>query len=160
MNTFLIPSLTDNTPVDPFARGGLIDQMFNATFPWKMLQAFTPKNTQVFDFLPSLDVKSDAKQYTLSAEIPGVASDNVKIEVHDHVLTISGEKKAEEKKEDEKKQWHVSERSFGSFSRTMTLPEDADLEHITAQQKDGVLTVTVPRATQTENKKMIEITTA
>ncbi len=141
------------TYADPlFDRGGLIDQMFNASFPWKMLKTFVPEESETF--LPSLDVRSDEKAYTVHAEIPGVSKDNVKLEVHDGQLVLSGEKK-EEVTDGETK--HVIERRFGSFERTMTLPDDADVEHISASHKDGVLTVTIPRATPKENRKSIAI---
>ena len=93
-------------------------------------------------FLPSLDVASDDKAYAMKVELPGVAPEAVKLEVNDGVLTISGEKKEETKDEQTKE---VRECSYGSFTRSMTLPEDADAEHITATSKDGILTVSIPR---------------
>ncbi len=139
---------------DPFfGKGGLVDQMFDASYPWKMLKAFgRPEMGQ--SFLPSLDVKSDKNAYTIHAEIPGVSKDDVKLEVHDGRLVLSGEKKEEVK---DGTTSHVVERRFGSFERSMTLPDDADVEHITANHKDGVLTVTIPRATPKENRKSIAI---
>ncbi len=138
---------------DPFfGRDGLVDQMFSTSFPWKMLKSFAPEESETF--LPSLDVRSDEKAYTVHAEIPGVSKDGVKLEVHDGRLVLSGEKK-EEVADGETK--HVIERRFGSFERTMTLPDDADVEHITANHKDGVLTVTIPRVTPKENRKSIAI---
>ncbi len=135
-----------------FGSNGLVDQMFTTSFPWKMLKSFVPEESETF--LPSLDVRSDEKAYTVHAEIPGVSKDNVKLEVHDGRLVLSGEKK-EEVTDGETK--HVIERRFGSFERTMTLPDDADVEHISANHKDGVLTVTIPRATPKENRKSIAI---
>lgn len=97
------------------------------------------------DFLPSLDLKSDPKAYTLSLELPGVAPEEVKVELNNGMLSISGEKKREECDKDASQ--HVQERCYGSFSRSMSLPEDADLEHISAAHKDGVLTISIPRKT-------------
>ena len=71
------------------------------------------------------------------------ALNGVNIKLDDGVLTISGEKK--EETTDDKTKSHVKERRFGSFMRSMTLPEDADAEHISASSKDGVLTISIPR---------------
>ena len=101
------------------------------------------------DFLPSLDVTSDDKAYAMKVELPGVAPEAVKLEVNDGVLTISGEKKEETKDEQTKE---VRECSYGSFTRSMTLPEDADAEHITATSKNGILTVSIPRKAPDQSK--------
>ena len=101
------------------------------------------------DFLPSLDVTSDDKAYAMKVELPGVAPEAVKLEVSDGVLTISGEKKEETKDEQTKE---VRECSYGSFTRSMTLPEDADAEHITATSKNGILTVSIPRKAPDQSK--------
>lgn len=157
---FLPRTFTDSNDLNPFSQGGLIDRMFDASFPWKMLKAFHQdfSKDQDMNFLPKLDIKSDAQQYQITAEIPGVAKDNVKLEVHDGVLVLSGEKKEEKTEGDQKNQQvHVLERRYGSFERSMTLPEDADVEHIKAQHKDGVLTVSIPRKAPQQNKKVISI---
>ena len=101
------------------------------------------------DFLPGLDVTSDDRAYAMKVELPGVAPGDVKLEVKDGVLTVSGEKK-EEKKGDSSR--HVRECSYGSFVRSMTLPEDADAEHITASSKNGILTVSIPKKAPDESK--------
>ncbi len=144
---------------DPFfGDGGLVDRMFDASFPYKLLKAFAPDTDATSSaFLPSIDVKSDDKAYTIHAEIPGVAKENVKLEVHDGVLVLSGEKK-DEVTSGEGTTAHVVERRFGSFERRMTLPDDADVDHIKANHKNGVLTVEIPRVAPKETKKAISIT--
>lgn len=136
-----------------------IDRLFNGFFtesPWGRM---TDMLRQVPDFVPSLDLKSDAAAYTLSLELPGVAQDDVKVNVLDNTLTISGEKKAAELPKEASQ--HVQERSYGSFSRSMTLPEDADVESICATHKDGVLTITIPRkAPEKPQARAITITHA
>ena len=139
---------------DPFfGNGGLVDQMFDASFPWKFLKSLRHE-VESQSFMPSLDITSDEKAYTIHAEIPGLSKDDVKLEVHEHTLVLSGEKKEERK---DGKTSHVIERRYGSFERTMTLPDDADIDHITASNKDDVLTVTIPRTTPKENRKAITI---
>lgn len=93
--------------------------------------------------MPRLDVSSDEKAYTVTAELPGVQPDDVKIEVRDNALILHGEKKSENT--EEKKDYYLSERSYGSFERALALPEDAVVDEIKATHKDGVLSITIPR---------------
>ena len=105
--------------------------------------------------MPQVDFKSDDKQYTMTVELPGVAPEEVKIEVTGRELTISGEKKEEVM--DEAKT-HVQERRYGSFSRTMTLPEDADADTIRAVAKNGVLTLEIARkVAEADKPRSIEV---
>ena len=105
--------------------------------------------------LPQLDFKSDDKTYTMSVELPGVAPEDVKIEVNAGALTLSGEKK-EEVKEDGRT--HVQERRYGSFMRSVTLPEDADCDSIKAVAKNGVLTLEIARKAPEQGKvRSIEV---
>ena len=133
-----------------------LDRMFDNFFS----PAFFDREPFRFrgDFLPSLDVTSDDKAYAMKVELPGVAPEAVKLEVNDGVLTISGEKKEETKDEQTKE---VRECSYGSFTRSMTLPEDADAEHITAISKNGILTVSIPRKAPDQSKvRKIEVRAA
>ena len=133
-----------------------LDRMFDNFFS----PAFFDREPFRFrgDFLPSLDVTSDDKAYAMKVELPGVAPEAVKLEVNDGVLTISGEKKEETKDEQTKE---VRECSYGSFTRSMTLPEDADAEHITATSKSGILTVSIPRKAPDQSRvRKIEVRAA
>ena len=133
-----------------------LDRMFDNFFS----PAFFDREPFRFrgDFLPSLDVTSDDKAYAMKVELPGVAPEAVKLGVNDGVLTISGEKKEETKDEQTKE---VRECSYGSFTRSMTLPEDADAEHITATSKNGILTVSIPRKAPDQSRvRKIEVRAA
>ena len=133
-----------------------LDRMFDNFFS----PAFFDREPFRFrgDFLPSLDVTSDDKAYAMKVELPGVAPEAVKLEVNDGVLTISGEKKEETKDEQTKE---ARECSYGSFTRSMTLPEDADAEHITATSKNGILTVSIPRKAPDQSRvRKIEVRAA
>ena len=106
--------------------------------------------------MPRLDVSSDEKAYSVTAELPGVRPDDVKIEVRDNALIIHGEKKNEHT--EEKKDYYLSERSYGSFERVLTLPEDAVVDEIKATHKDGVLSIAIPRKEPDKpHSKTIEI---
>ncbi len=103
--------------------------------------------------LPQLDFKSDDKTYTMSVELPGVAPEDVKLEVNGNELTLSGEKKEEVR---ENSKTHVQERRYGSFMRRVSLPEDADCDSIRAVSKNGVLTLEIPRKAA-KTAKSIEV---
>ena len=108
-------------------------------------------------FAPHMDVKSNDNAYTMSVELPGVAPEDVKIEIRDNTLTISGEKKEEKTSTDEKGTTHVQERRYGSFMRSLQLPEDADADSIKAVASNGVLTLDIPRRAPKSTVKSIEI---
>jgi len=93
---------------------------------------------------PAVDVTEEEGSYTLVAELPGVAKDDVDIQVHGGVLTLSGERRDERDEEDDGAR--IRERSFGRFERAFRLPEHVDADGIEASLSDGVLTVTVPKA--------------
>lgn len=92
---------------------------------------------------PKLDIQGTDKEYIITVELPGVEQDGVHVDLRDNALFIRGEKKVE--KRDDSKGYYRVERSFGSFQRILSLPEDADPDAIKASCKDGVLTVTVQR---------------
>ncbi len=105
---------------------------------------------------PNMDITASDKEYAITVEVPGVEENNIKLELADNTLTIKGEKKQESEKKD--KDVYRIERSYGSFQRVLSLPEDADHENIDAQFKNGVLTITVPRKVISKPKgKTIDI---
>src|SRR5690606_20987595 len=91
------------------------------------------------DWSPSCDVKETDTHFEVHADLPGIPREGIKVEVNEGVLTLSGERKQE--KEETKDKWHRIERSYGKFSRSMTLPENVDPSAIDASYKDGVLVV-------------------
>ena len=99
---------------------------------------------------PTIDVSETDKEMTVEAELPGVDEKDVDVTLSDNLLTIKGEKKQE--KEEKKKDYHLTERSYGSFSRSMTLPFEADPNKIKATFKDGVLRITLPKPPEVKAK--------
>lgn len=91
---------------------------------------------------PSIDIKENDKQLMLTAELPGMDQKDVKLEVRNGLLTLSGEKKQE--RDEEKDSYHVTERRYGSFTRSIPIPERVDESAIEAKFDKGVLTVTMP----------------
>ena len=105
---------------------------------------------------PTLDIGADDKEYSISIEVPGVEQKDIKLEVANNTLTVSGEKKQEHEEKD--KNYYRMERSYGSFQRVLSLPEDANQDNVAATFKNGVLTVTMPRKSlPASNLKQIPI---
>ncbi|MCA8929911.1 MAG: Hsp20/alpha crystallin family protein [Alphaproteobacteria bacterium] len=94
---------------------------------------------------PTVDVAETDGEMTVTAELPGVSEDDMHLSLVDNILTIKGEKKAEETKEDKEKHYRLVERSYGSFERSIPLAFKADPDSVKASFKDGVLTVTIPK---------------
>jgi len=109
---------------------------------------------EVTEWLPVVDITEDTKEYTVKAELPGLAKENVKVTVENGVLVIAGERK--EEKEEKDKKHHRIERSYGSFRRSFALPEDSSGEKVTADFKDGVLKVHLQKD-QTAKPKSVEV---
>jgi HSP20 family protein len=109
------------------------------------------------EFAPAVDVKETAEAVVVKAEVPGMDAKDINISVTGDVLTIKGEKKSE--REEKEENYHVVERSYGSFSRSLVLPAAADLDNIEAKYDKGVLTVTCPKKEEVK-PKAIEIKSA
>lgn len=102
------------------------------------------------DWTPAVDVVENPDAYVLNAELPGLNKDEVKITLENNILSIRGEKKNEmEKKEGN---YHRVERSYGLFERSFTIPGSIKSNDIDAQFKDGVLTLTLPKAEESKPK--------
>jgi HSP20 family protein len=93
----------------------------------------------VAQWSPVVDITEDDKEYLIKAELPEVKKEDVKVTVEHGVLTLSGERKFE--KEEKNKRYHRIERSYGSFTRSFSVPDDADDTKVAAEFKDGLLTV-------------------
>lgn len=125
----------------PSLFNSFMEDFFNMDFP-----AFTRMSTSI----PPVNVKETPDAYQLELAVPGLYKDNVEINLDGNLLTISG--KHEEKSSDEKEKYTRREFSFSSFSRTFTLPETVDAEKISADLKDGVLKVNLPKMEESKQK--------
>lgn len=105
------------------------------------------------DWMPDVDVEEKESEYLVSVDIPGVDKKDVKVTVEGNLLTIGGERKYE-RTEDEDGTCHCSERMFGTFSRSFTLSKKIDSDKITAKHKDGVLTITLPKAEEAKEREI------
>jgi HSP20 family protein len=106
-------------------------------------EMFGPRGGRAGRWAPAVDITEDDQKYVITAELPGTTKDDVHVEVHDNVMTIRGEKRSEREEKKEQSRW--VERSYGSFSRSFTLPANAAADRVNASFKDGVLTVELPK---------------
>lgn len=109
------------------------------------------------EWSPAVDLAEDDESYTITADLPDVKKDDMKISVENGYLTLSRERKHESEDKDSKKKYHRIERSYGSYVRRFALPENVDQEGIRASFEDGVLEVTVPKVAPKEKKGAVEV---
>jgi HSP20 family protein len=101
---------------------------------------------------PAVDIKETADSFVVSAELPGMNKQDIQVELENNTLSIKGERKFERK--DEAENYHFVERSYGSFYRSFALPRNIKGEAISAEYKDGVLQVTLPKSEELKPKKV------
>ena len=101
-------------------------------------------------FTPQADAAATEGAYQIELELPGVDDGDIEITLHDNVLMIKGEKRAE--REEKGKSYYFSERSYGAFQRSFRLPGDVNAEQINADFAKGILTVTLPKVAESEEK--------
>ena len=101
-------------------------------------------------FVPPVDIRETEESYVLEAEIPGVTKEDVKIDVKDGVLNMTGERHYGS--EDNRENYTRVERCYGAFHRHFTLPDHVDIEKIDAHYKDGILTVSLPKGEKAKPK--------
>jgi HSP20 family protein len=140
-------SATQNASVAPWDPFRMMREMFSAD-AWPAGWA----DLAPASFNPSFELKEGAEGYTFRADLPGVNEKDVEISIQGNRISVSGKRESEQKKESEK--LYVYERSYGSFSRSFTLPDDIDSDKTTAQLKDGVLTVMVPKRPGAQAKRV------
>jgi HSP20 family protein len=126
---------------EPFTRE--IDRVFDAFFG---------QTDQGRRWVPPMDLVEAEDHFVLKADLPGLREGDVNIEVQDGTLTISGERKAEH--EQHERGWYRIERSFGSFNRSLTLPDGVDPDRIAASFSDGVLEVRIPKPAERKPRRI------
>jgi HSP20 family protein len=120
--------------------------------PERFFREWSVPSQRVARLAPAVDVSEDEKSYHVTVELPGVKKDDVTVEVHENVLSIRGEKKSE--REEKKDKTHWVERTFGSFSRSFTLPPSAVADELKAGFKDGVLTLEIPKKEEAKPRQI------
>ncbi|PKN15615.1 MAG: heat-shock protein Hsp20 [Deltaproteobacteria bacterium HGW-Deltaproteobacteria-24] len=131
--------------------------------PFKQLKEFEKsfydsnlaKSEGVSGFVPVVNTREGEFAYHIDVDLPGVKKENIKVDIHKNVLTISGERKTKEEIKEE--DYYKVETAFGKFSRSFSLPDNADVENVEASSTDGVLEVVIPKLSEEKHKKIITI---
>src|SRR5216117_1137008 len=126
-----------------------LNRFFLGVFPNRMGSGEI-HSLAVADWSPEVDISEDDHGYLLKADLPEMKKEDVKVTVEDGILNVSGDRKTE--KEDQKRKFHRIERSYGTFRRSFTLPEDTDSTKVTAEFRDGVLKVHLPTTARPRSK--------
>ena len=131
-------------PQIPASFSGMLDRLFSESMSAALKQ-----------FTPAVDIAEDEKSYSLHLVVPGVKKSDFKISLVDGKLTVSGERKMEEKREG--KTYHGLETQYGSFSRSFFLPEDVLTDQIEASYENGILILNLPKREKKLAKAIIEV---
>ncbi|OYX14740.1 MAG: heat-shock protein Hsp20 [Algoriphagus sp. 32-45-6] len=131
-------------PQFPTTFSGMLDRFFNDTV-----------NAAQRAFVPAVDIVEDEKSYEIHVAVPGVKKSDFKIDLTDGRLSISGERRSEEKKEG--RNFHAIETQYGSFKRSFYVPEDVNTDAVEAGYEDGVLRLVLPKKEKKVTKSIIEV---
>jgi len=118
---------------------------------WDPLRGMMPRLEQDV-WMPHFDVRENGSSIKIVADVPGVKRDALEISVMGNRLVVSGRREHEERSKDEN--LHVWERQSGQFTRTFTLPDNVDFDHITSELREGVLTIAVPLKAGSRSRKI------
>jgi HSP20 family protein len=143
----------DNDPFMPFRRqmNRLFDDFFSGTM-LPRLPMMVPAPMLDVVVTPQIEVSETEKEIRVTAELPGIDPNKVEVSLADDVLTIRGEKQPQKQSGEKERDYHLSERSYGTFARYLRLPFHADPDKIQASFKDGVLTIVVPKPEEMQQK--------
>ena len=144
-------SLVRRSQPSPF--GGLVDQLFRDDPRFSARYADWPAPpTRSESWKPAVDVHEEDEAFVLAVDLPGMGKDAVDINVEDQILSISGERKFDEKSE--KDSYRRLERGYGKFTRSFSLPTNVDSAKVEAKFSNGVLTVTVPKSDAARSRRI------
>jgi len=129
---------------------GTLPHAFEPTGVRVSREAITQGDNEVFAWGPQTDVSETDKAFYLELELPQVRKEDIKVAIHDGILTLSG--KRESRNDKDKYRYHRKERFFGTFRRQFVLPEGVDETQITAEFKEGVLELQIPKVAELQPK--------
>lgn len=136
---------------DPFREMTMAQNRINNV----LADAFAGTGSDAFGFLPAVDIRTGADHsLIIEVDLPGVSKDAVSVHIENRTLTIKGERKREAEVAEAGATVQRTERVFGTFVRAFALPETADTTKVAASYKDGVLTLTVPRAEESKPRSI------
>jgi HSP20 family protein len=137
----------ENTVPDVRTLRNNMDRLFDDFFSLSPMEFFDS------EWLPALDMYDDEKNIYIKADVAGIEEKDLNVTVQDNIMTISGQR-SEEKKESGKRGCVISERRMGSFSRSISIPDNVKHENIKAELKNGVLNITLPKEKPAKSKEI------
>jgi len=129
---------------DPFRELEGIQSRLNRVFGDRPFRNFEDENLSFAEWAPAVDIQETEKEYLVKADLPEVKKEDVKVKYEDGILTVQGERKLE--KEEKGKTFHKIERGYGKFVRRFALPTEVDQAKVSAEFKEGVLNVHLPKS--------------
>jgi HSP20 family protein len=123
---------------------------FFSVFERPLLRDLFEGDTPVVTYAPRVDVVENKENFVVRAELPGLKKEDVKLQLENNVLTLSGEKRSEEKRDEDN--FHLRETRYGKFERSFRLTDNIDRGNIVADYKDGVLTISLPKTKESQSK--------
>ena len=137
---------------DPFRDLRTLQEEVNRLFSSNLTRGFGEEGIGRGAWNPSVDIYENKDQIVLEAELPGMKQDDFELTVENNVITLRGERQFEKKEESDN--YHRVERSYGSFTRSFTLPQTVSAEGATAEYTNGVLRVTLPKREETKARRI------
>lgn len=137
---------------DPFLQLTDFEKEMNRLLRRSSGQELSGGTLSTAGFAPPVDIYDDENKITLKIEVPGIKRDDLDIRVDGNILTVSGERRLEQ--EEKKENFRRVERSYGSFTRSFTLPSTADTNNIEADFNNGVLQIDVPKRAESRGKRI------
>ncbi|HSM04066.1 MAG TPA: Hsp20/alpha crystallin family protein [Longimicrobiales bacterium] len=132
--------------------------------PWRELDSLTNRLGEMFgdfptpsesgNWLPAVNVEETAEELLLTAELPGMTTDDIELELENNILTLRGEKNDVRRENDEGRRHHLWERRYGTFQRSFTLPRTVKADDIDAEFVDGVLHVRLPKVAEAKSRRI------
>lgn len=136
---------------DPFRELEEVSEKLNRVFGRTVLRHGDRETMTVADWSPAVDIYETDKEYVIKVELPEVSKEDVKVTVQEGVLTIQGERRQEKQ---EGWRYHRIERSYGTFARSFRIPDEVEEARVSAEVKDGILNVRLPKAEKVKPKSI------
>ncbi len=140
------------TRYDPFRDLRMLQDEVNRLFSSNLSRSFGDEGIARGAWAPTVDIYENKDQIVLEAELPGMNRDDFELSIENNVLTLRGERRFE--KRDESDNYHRVERSYGSFTRSFTLPQTVSPENVTAEYKNGVLRVALQKREEVKARRI------
>jgi len=125
---------------------------FFSVFERPLFRDLLEGEERVVTYAPRVDVVENKENFVVRAELPGMKKDDVKLTLENSVLTLSGEKRFDEKRDEDN--FHLRETRYGKFERSFRLTDNVDRSNIAADYKDGVLTISLPKTKESQSKEI------